>query len=46
MEALTACAVAALSTYDTAKAFQRDAVISRVSLVEKRGGATGDYTRS
>ena len=46
MEALTACAVAALSTYDTAKAFQRDAVISRVSLVEKRGGASGDYTRS
>jgi cyclic pyranopterin monophosphate synthase len=46
MEALTACAVAALSTYDTAKAFQRDAIISGVSLVEKRGGASGDYTRS
>jgi cyclic pyranopterin phosphate synthase len=43
MEALTACAVAALSIYDTAKAFQRDAVISRVCLVEKRGGASGDY---
>jgi cyclic pyranopterin monophosphate synthase len=46
MEALTACAVAALSIYDTAKAFQRDAVISRVCLVEKRGGASGDYRLS
>jgi cyclic pyranopterin monophosphate synthase len=46
MEALTACAVAALSAYDTAKAFQRDAVISRISLIEKRGGASGDYSRS
>jgi cyclic pyranopterin monophosphate synthase len=46
MEALTACAVAALSAYDTAKAFQRDSVISRVSLIEKRGGASGDYSRS
>jgi cyclic pyranopterin phosphate synthase len=43
MEALTACAVAGLSIYDTAKAFQRDAVISRVALLEKRGGAGGDY---
>ena len=46
MEALTACAVASLSVYDTAKAFQRDAVISRVALVEKRGGAGGDYRAS
>ncbi len=43
MEALTACAVAALSIYDTAKAFQRDAVIARLALLEKRGGAGGDY---
>lgn len=43
MEALTACAVAALSIYDTAKAFQRDAVITRLALLEKRGGAGGDY---
>jgi cyclic pyranopterin phosphate synthase len=46
MEALTACAVASLSIYDTAKAFQRDAVIARVALVEKRGGAGGDYRAS
>jgi cyclic pyranopterin monophosphate synthase len=43
MEALTACAIAALSIYDTAKAFQQDAVIERIALVEKRGGASGDY---
>lgn len=43
MEALTACAVAALSIYDTAKAFQRDAVVSRIALVEKRGGTSGEY---
>jgi cyclic pyranopterin phosphate synthase len=43
MEALTACAVAGLSIYDTAKAFQRDAVISRLALLEKRGGAGGEY---
>jgi cyclic pyranopterin monophosphate synthase len=43
MEALTASAVAALSIYDTAKAFQRDAVITEIRLVEKHGGASGDY---
>jgi cyclic pyranopterin monophosphate synthase len=43
MEALTASAVAALSIYDTAKAFQRDAVIAEIRLVEKHGGASGDY---
>jgi cyclic pyranopterin phosphate synthase len=43
MEALTACAVAGLSIYDTAKAFQRDAVISRLALLEKRGGTGGEY---
>jgi cyclic pyranopterin monophosphate synthase len=46
MEALTACAVAALSIYDTAKAFQRDAVIERIRLVEKGGGTGGDYRAS
>jgi cyclic pyranopterin phosphate synthase len=46
MEALTACAVAALSIYDTAKAFQRDAVIARLALLEKRGGAGGEYRAS
>jgi cyclic pyranopterin phosphate synthase len=44
MEALTASAVAALSIYDTAKAFQRDVVIAEIRLLEKHGGASGDYT--
>jgi cyclic pyranopterin monophosphate synthase len=43
MEALTASAVAALSLYDTAKAFDRAAVISGLRLVSKRGGKSGDY---
>jgi cyclic pyranopterin phosphate synthase len=45
MEALTACAVAALSIYDTAKAYDRAAVISDLRLLEKRGGKTGEYRR-
>jgi cyclic pyranopterin monophosphate synthase len=43
MEALTGCAVAALSIYDTVKAFERDAVIGDLRLVEKRGGKSGEY---
>jgi cyclic pyranopterin phosphate synthase len=43
MEALTAAAVAALSLYDTAKAFDRSARIEGVRLLEKSGGASGDY---
>ena len=43
MEALTGAAVAALSLYDTAKAFDRAAVISELKLESKRGGKSGDY---
>jgi len=43
MEALTASAVAALSLYDTAKAYDRGAVISDLRLVSKRGGKSGEY---
>jgi cyclic pyranopterin phosphate synthase len=43
MEALTACAVAALSIYDTAKPYDRAAVISDLRLLEKRGGKSGEY---
>jgi cyclic pyranopterin phosphate synthase len=46
MEALTGCAVAALSIYDTVKAFERDAVIGDLRLVEKRGGKSGQYPAS
>jgi cyclic pyranopterin phosphate synthase len=43
MEALTAAAVAALSLYDTAKAFDRSARIDGVRLLRKTGGAGSDY---
>lgn len=43
MEALTAAAVAALSLYDTAKAFDRGARIDGLRLLEKRGGKSGHY---
>jgi cyclic pyranopterin phosphate synthase len=43
MEALTACAIAALSIYDTVKPYQRDAEVHRLRLLEKRGGKGGDY---
>jgi len=43
MEALTGAAVAALSLYDTAKAFDRAAVIGDLRLLSKRGGKSGDY---
>jgi cyclic pyranopterin monophosphate synthase len=45
MEALTAAAVAALSLYDTAKAYDRAAEISGLHLVSKSGGKSGDYRR-
>jgi cyclic pyranopterin monophosphate synthase len=43
MEALTGAAVAALSLYDTAKAFDRSALITDLRLRSKRGGKSGDY---
>ncbi|MFM7718840.1 MAG: cyclic pyranopterin monophosphate synthase MoaC [Actinomycetota bacterium] len=43
MEALTAAAIAALSLYDTAKAFDRSARIDGLRLLEKRGGKSGEY---
>jgi cyclic pyranopterin phosphate synthase len=43
MEALTGAATAALSLYDTAKAFDRSARIEGVRLLAKTGGKSGDY---
>jgi cyclic pyranopterin phosphate synthase len=45
MEALTACAVAALTLYDMIKAVDRTMEISGIHLAEKRGGRSGDYRR-
>ena len=46
MEALTGAAAAALSLYDTAKAFDRSARIEGVRLLSKTGGKSGDYRAS
>ena len=45
MEALTAVTVAALTVYDMAKAIDRGMTISRVQLVAKSGGKSGDFRR-
>ena len=45
MEALTAAAIAALSLYDTVKAFDRGAEIGGLRLLAKSGGKSGDYRR-
>jgi cyclic pyranopterin phosphate synthase len=46
MEAMTACAVSALTVYDMAKALERGIVIERVELREKSGGRSGEWRRS
>jgi cyclic pyranopterin phosphate synthase len=45
MEALVAVSVACLTIYDMLKAVDRAMVIEGVQLLEKRGGASGDYIR-
>ena len=44
MEALAAASVAALTIYDMLKAADRAMVIGPVRLLEKRGGASGDWS--
>ena len=46
MEALTAVAIACLTIYDMLKAVDRDISIERVRVLEKTGGASGDYRRA
>ncbi len=46
MEALTACAAAALAIYDMIKAVDREAVVTDLRLESKRGGASGSYRRA
>jgi cyclic pyranopterin phosphate synthase len=45
MEALTAASVALLTIYDMAKAIDRGMMITGIALLEKKGGASGDWTR-
>jgi cyclic pyranopterin phosphate synthase len=46
MEAMTACAVAALTVYDMVKGLERGAEIAEVVLLEKSGGRSGHWTRA
>ena len=45
MEALTAASVAALTLYDMVKAVDPEACITDVCVVEKSGGASGEWRR-
>ncbi|MFN3520987.1 MAG: cyclic pyranopterin monophosphate synthase MoaC [Phenylobacterium sp.] len=46
MEALTAVSVACLTIYDMLKAADKAMTIDAVRLMEKSGGASGDWTRA
>lgn len=46
MEALTACAAAALALYDMVKSVERGAVVTDLLLEGKSGGRSGDYRRA
>lgn len=43
MEAMTACAVAALTVYDMVKGIERGVEIERIALLEKSGGQSGEW---
>ncbi|MFQ6067539.1 MAG: cyclic pyranopterin monophosphate synthase MoaC [bacterium] len=45
MEALTAATVAALTVYDMCKGVDKTIEVSRIRLIEKRGGRSGDFVR-
>lgn len=45
MEALHACAVAALTVYDMAKAVDKGMQIENIRLLEKTGGKSGNWRR-
>jgi cyclic pyranopterin phosphate synthase len=46
MEALHACAVAALTIYDMCKSVDRGMVVGDLALWEKTGGRSGTYRRA
>ncbi len=46
MEALTGVGIACLTIYDMLKYAGKDMVISRIKLLEKTGGKSGDYKRN
>lgn len=46
MEALTAVSATCLTLYDMLKAIDRGMTIENIAVMEKHGGASGDYVRS
>ncbi len=46
MEALTGASIAALTIYDMCKAMDKGIEITRVCLLEKSGGKSGDWSRA
>ena len=46
MEALTSATIAGLTVYDMCKAIDRNMAIRSVELLEKTGGASGDFKRT
>ncbi|HEX2129423.1 MAG TPA: cyclic pyranopterin monophosphate synthase MoaC [Solirubrobacterales bacterium] len=46
MEAMTACAVAALTVYDMVKGLERGVTIESLGLTHKSGGRSGEWSRS
>ena len=45
MEALTAVTISALTIYDMVKGVDKSVYIKNISLLEKKGGKTGDYKK-
>ena len=45
MEALTAAGIAALTVYDMVKALEKGVTITKLQLLEKSGGKSGDWRR-
>jgi len=45
MEALTAAALSALTIYDMCKGVDREISISRIELIEKKGGKSGHFIK-
>ena len=45
MEAMTGCAIAALTVYDMVKALERGVTIEHIALREKSGGRSGEWRR-
>ena len=43
MEAMTACAIAALTVYDMVKGLERGVTVERIALLEKSGGRSGTW---